>query len=68
MLWYRLDDLNSPECGLVQCVSIGHIQYLSFLQELDIILRNRAPVVKKRIQIILMMKNTVNSTVKYIML
>ncbi len=39
-----------------------------FLQELDIILRNKAPIVEKRIQIILKMKNTVNSTVKYIML
>ncbi len=36
------------------------------LQELDIILRNRAPIVEK--SIILMMRNTVNSTVKYIML
>ncbi len=34
------------------------------LQELDI-LRNSAPIVEKSIQIILMMKNTVNSTVKY---
>ncbi len=38
------------------------------LQELDIYyLRNRAPIVEKSLQIILM-KNTVNSTVKYIML
>ncbi len=34
----------------------------------SITLRNRAPIVEKSIQIILMMKNTVNSTVKYIML
>ncbi len=38
------------------------------LQELDIYyLRNRVPIVEKSLQIILM-KNTVNSTVKYIML
>ncbi len=37
------------------------------LQELDI-LRNRAPIVEKSIQIILIMNNAVNSTVKYIML
>ncbi len=50
-------------------LSIGHIQYLSFCRSLtSIILRNRAPIVEKRIQIILMMKNTVNRTVKYIML
>ncbi len=50
-------------------LSIGHIQYLSFCRSLtSIILRNRAPIVEKRTQIILMMKNTVNSTVKYIML
>ncbi len=50
-------------------LSIGHIQYLSFCRSLtSIILRNRAPIVEKSIQIILMMKNTVNSTVKYIML
>ncbi len=50
-------------------LSIGHIQYLSFCKSLTaIILRNRAPVVEKSIQMILMMKNTVNSSVKYIML
>ncbi len=58
MLWYRLEDLNSAECGLLWCLSIGHMQYLSFSQELDIILRNRAPIVEK--SIILMMRNTVN--------
>ncbi len=50
-------------------LSIGHIQYLSFCRSLtSIILRKRAPIVEKSIQIILMMKNTVNSIVKYIML
>ncbi len=35
-------------------LSIGHIQYLSFCRSLtSIILRNRAPVVEKSIQIIL---------------
>ncbi len=69
MLCYRLEDLNSAECGLFMCLSIGHIQYLSFCRNLtSIILRNRAPIVEKRIQITLMMKNTVNSSVKYIML
>ncbi len=64
MLWYRLEDLNSAECGLfLWCLSIGHIQYLSFCRRLaSIILRNRAPIVEKSIQIILMMKNTVNNT------
>ncbi len=70
MLWYRLDDLNIAECGLfLWCLSIGHLQYLSFCRSLtSIILRNRAPIVEKSIQNILMMKNTVNSTVQYIML
>ncbi len=70
MLWYRLEDLNSAECRLfLWCLSIGHIQYLSFCRSLtSIILRNRAPIVEKSIQIILMIKSTVNSTVKYIML
>ncbi len=37
MLWYSLEDLDSAECGLfLWCLFIGHIQYLSFLQELDI--------------------------------
>ncbi len=41
----------------------------ALLQELGIFyLRNRAQIVEKSIQIILMMKNTVKSTVKYIML
>ncbi len=53
MLWYRLEDLNSAECGLLWCLSIGHIQYLSFCGNLTfIILRNRAPIVEKSIQII----------------
>ncbi len=70
MLWYRLEDLNSAECELIlQCLPIGHIQYLSFCRSLaSMILRNRAPIVEKSIQIILMMKNTVNSSVQYIML
>ncbi len=69
MLWYNLEDLNSAECGLLWCLSIGHIQYLSFCRSLTfIILRNRATILEKRILIILMMKKTVNSTVKYIML
>ncbi len=70
MLWSRLKDLNSAECGLfLWCLSIDHIQYLSFCRSLaPIILRNRATIVEKSIQIILMMRNTVNSTVKYIML
>ncbi len=68
MLWYRLEDLNSAECGLLWGLSIGHRQYLSFCRSLtSSILRNRAPIVEKSIQIILM-KNTVNRTVKYIML
>ncbi len=40
----------------------------TILEELDFLLRNRAPIVEKSIQIILMMENTVNSSVKYIML
>ncbi len=70
MLWNRLEDLNSAECGLfLGCLSIGHIQDLSFCGSLtSIILRNRASIVEKCIQIILMLKNTVNSTVGYIML
>ncbi len=69
MLWYRLEALTSAECGLLWCLSIGHIQYLSFCRSLtSVILRNRAPIVEKSKQIILMMKNTVNGTVKYIML
>ncbi len=69
MLWYNLEDLNSAECGLLWYLSIGHIQYLSFCRSLTfIILRNRATILEKRIQIILMMKKTVNSTVKYIIL
>ncbi len=70
MLWYRLEDLNSAECELIlRCLTIGHIQYLSFCRSLaSMILRNRAPIVEKSIQIILMMKNTVNSSVQYIML
>ncbi len=69
MLWNRLEDLNSSECGLLWCLSIGHIQYLPFCRSLaSFILRNRAQIVEKSIQIILMMKNTVKSTVKYIML
>ncbi len=64
-----VEDLNSAECVLLWCLSIGHIQYLSFCGNFKcIILRNRAPIVEKSIQIILMMKNAVNSTVKYIML
>ncbi len=49
MLWYRLEDLNSAECGLfLWCLSIGHIQYLSFCRSLtSIVLRNRAPAVEK---------------------
>ncbi len=70
MLWYHLEDLNSAECGLfLWWLSIGHIQYLFFCRSLtSIILRNRAPIVEKCIQIILMMKDTVNSTVKYLKL
>ncbi len=31
MLWYRLEDLDSTECGLfLWCLFIGYIQYLSF--------------------------------------
>ncbi len=65
-----LEDLNCAECRLfLWCLSIGHIQYLSFCRSLtSSILRNRVPIVEKSIQIILMMKNTVNSTVKYIIL
>ncbi len=40
------------------------VQYLCFCRSLtSIILRNRAPIEEKSIQIILIMKNTVNSTV-----
>ncbi len=57
MLWSRLEDLDSAECGL-WCLSIDHIQYLSFCKSLtSIILRNRAPIVEWSILIILMMKN-----------
>ncbi len=50
-------------------LSIGHTQYMSFCRSLTSIdLSNRAPIVEKSIQIILIMKNTVSSTVKYIML
>ncbi len=49
------------------CLSIGLYTLFVLLQELDI-LRNRAPIVEKSIQIILIMNNAVNSTVKYIML
>ncbi len=46
-----------------------NIKYLSFCRSLtSIILRNKAPIVEKSIQIILRMKNTVNSNVKYMML
>ncbi len=64
MLWYRLEDLNSAECGLfLWCLSIAHIEYLFFCRSLtSIILRNRAPIVENSMLIILMMKNTVNST------
>ncbi len=67
---FEIEDLNSAECGLfLWCLSIGLIQYLSFCRSLtSISLRNRSPVVEKIIQNILMMKNTVNSTVGYIML
>ncbi len=66
MLWYLLEDVNSAKCGLfLWCLSIGHIQYLSFCRSLTpVISRNRASIVEKSIQIILMMKNTVNSTVE----
>ncbi len=70
MFWYRLEDLNSAECRLfLWCLSIGDIQYLYTCRSLtSIILRNRAPIVEKSIQISLVMNNTVNSTVKYIIL
>ncbi len=58
-----------PPSSRIYHLRYSHIQYLSFCGSLTfIILSNRAPIVEKSIQIILMMKNTVNITVKYIML
>ncbi len=51
------------------CLSIGHIQYLSFCRTLtSIILMNSAPIVEKSTHIILTMENTVNSSVKYVII
>ncbi len=64
MIYYYMICSHSAECGLF--LSIGHIQYLSFCRSLtSIVLRNRATIMEKSIQIIVIMKNKVISIVKY---
>ncbi len=62
------EDLNSTELFLWAFLLVIIYSICPFAGTWYIILRNRAPIVEKSILIILMMKNTVNSSVKYIML
>ncbi len=62
------EDLNSTELFLWAFLFVIIYSICPFAGTWYIILRNRAPIVEKSILIILMMKNTVNSSVKYIML